>query len=55
LELKIMFEQLMERTPDMAFATDPATLPRRRANFVTGLDAMPVTFTPSKPKTAVTA
>jgi cytochrome P450 family 142 subfamily A polypeptide 1 len=54
LELKIMFEQLMERIPDMTFATDPATLPRRRANFVTGLDAMPVTFTPTKPIAAVT-
>jgi cytochrome P450 family 142 subfamily A polypeptide 1 len=50
LELKIMFEQLLDRLPDMEFVGDPAGFPRRRANFVTGLEAMPVRFTPAKPR-----
>jgi cytochrome P450 family 142 subfamily A polypeptide 1 len=53
LELKIMFEQLLARLPDLAFDGDPSTFPRRPANFISGLEAMPVTFSPSKPKTAV--
>jgi cytochrome P450 family 142 subfamily A polypeptide 1 len=50
LELKIMFETLLDRMPDLELAADPATLPRRKANFITGLEAMPVTFTPSAPR-----
>jgi cytochrome P450 family 142 subfamily A polypeptide 1 len=49
LELKIMFEQLLTRMPDIELAADPATLPRRRANFITGLEAMPITFSASAP------
>ena len=49
LELKVMFEQLMTRMPDLALAADPASLPRRKARFITGLEALPVTFTPSRP------
>ena len=49
LELKVMFEQLLTRMPDIELAADPASLPRRRANFITGLEAMPITFSPSKP------
>ena len=49
LELKVMFEQLLLRMPDLEFATDPASLPRRPANFVSGLESMPVRFTPSRP------
>ncbi|HYL52712.1 MAG TPA: cytochrome P450, partial [Acidimicrobiia bacterium] len=49
LELKVMFEQLLARMPDIELAADPATLPRRRANFITGLESMPVTFSPSTP------
>jgi cytochrome P450 family 142 subfamily A polypeptide 1 len=49
LELKIMFEQLLARMPDMELAVDPAELPRRRANFISGLEHMPVMFSPSKP------
>src|SRR5215831_16204776 len=36
LELKVMFEQLMTRMPDLALAADPASLPRRKARFITG-------------------
>jgi cytochrome P450 family 142 subfamily A polypeptide 1 len=44
LELKVMFEQLLARMPDLELAADPADMPRRRANFITGLEAMPVRF-----------
>jgi cytochrome P450 family 142 subfamily A polypeptide 1 len=49
LELKVMFEQLLTRLPDLELAADPASLPRRRANFISGLEQMPVTFSPSEP------
>jgi cytochrome P450 family 142 subfamily A polypeptide 1 len=47
LELRVMFEQLLIRMPDIELAVDPADLPRRPANFISGLESMPVTFTPS--------
>jgi cytochrome P450 family 142 subfamily A polypeptide 1 len=48
LELRVMFERVLARLPDLELATtDP--LPRRRANFISGLESMPVRFTPSKP------
>ena len=49
LELRVMFEQLLIRMPDIELAVDPGTLPRRPANFISGLEAMPVRFTPSAP------
>ena len=49
LELRVMFEQLLTRLPDIELAADPATLPRRRANFISGLESMPVRFTPTAP------
>jgi cholest-4-en-3-one 26-monooxygenase len=49
LELKVMFEQLLTRLPDIELAVDPGDLVRRPANFVSGLEAMPVRFTPSAP------
>jgi cytochrome P450 family 142 subfamily A polypeptide 1 len=49
LELKVMFEQLLARLPDLELVADPSSLPRRRANFISGLESMPVTFTPSAP------
>jgi cholest-4-en-3-one 26-monooxygenase len=49
LELQIMTERLLTRLPDLDFATDPGGLPRRKANFISGLESMPVTFTPSAP------
>jgi cytochrome P450 family 142 subfamily A polypeptide 1 len=30
-------------------AVDRATLPRRQANFISGIEEMPVEFTPSAP------
>jgi cytochrome P450 family 142 subfamily A polypeptide 1 len=49
LELRVMFEQLLIRMPDLELAVDPSELVRRPANFVSGLEAMPVRFTPSAP------
>jgi len=48
LELRVMFERLLARLPDMARAGD-GTLERRQANFVSGIESMPVVFTPSAP------
>ncbi|MGW0045215.1 cytochrome P450 [Rhodococcus sp. NPDC003348] len=48
LEGKLMFERLLERLPDMALAgSDP--LPLRPANFVSGLEELPVKFTAAAP------
>ncbi|HEX6312954.1 MAG TPA: cytochrome P450, partial [Acidimicrobiia bacterium] len=52
LELNVMFERLLARLPDLELAADPASLPRRRANFISGLEAMPVRFSPSAPVAA---
>jgi cytochrome P450 family 142 subfamily A polypeptide 1 len=45
LELKVMFRALLTRLPDLALASND--LPYRPSNFVSGLEAMPVTFTPT--------
>jgi cytochrome P450 family 142 subfamily A polypeptide 1 len=50
LELKVMFEQLLLRLPDLELAVEPSELPRRRANFISGLESMPVRFSPSSPQ-----
>ncbi|MBL7501780.1 cytochrome P450 [Frankia sp. CNm7] len=47
-ELTVMFGRLLDRLPDMELATD-APLSRRAANFVSGIESMPVRFTPSAP------
>ena len=48
LELRVMFERLLERLPDLALADD-APPPLRQANFILGIESMPVTFTPTAP------
>jgi cytochrome P450 family 142 subfamily A polypeptide 1 len=48
LELSIMQSKLLKRLPDMRLASDDE-LPLRPANFVSGLESMPVKFTPAKP------
>ncbi|MDJ0393363.1 cytochrome P450 [Rhodococcus sp. G-MC3] len=45
LEGKLMFEQILARIPDMELVSDDP-LPRRAANFVSGLESMPVRFRP---------
>jgi cytochrome P450 family 142 subfamily A polypeptide 1 len=48
LEIRVMFERLLARLPDLALVGDDP-LPRRQANFISGLEAMPVRFTPAPP------
>ena len=46
LELRIMFEELNRRVPDLRLASDGG-LPVRPSNFIVGLESMPVRFSPS--------
>jgi cytochrome P450 family 142 subfamily A polypeptide 1 len=48
IELAMMFERVLRRLPDLELATD-APLPRRASNFISGIEAMPVRFTPTAP------
>ena len=48
LELNTMLRRILQRLPDLRLADD-STLPLRPANFVSGLEQMPVVFTPSAP------
>jgi cytochrome P450 family 142 subfamily A polypeptide 1 len=48
LELRTMFERLFARLPDLALASDDPP-PRRSANFISGIESLPVTFTPTAP------
>jgi len=45
LELKILFEEVLARMPDVHFASEEP-LKRRPNNFITGIEEMPVAFTP---------
>lgn len=47
LELRIMFEELLRWLPDMSLASDE-TPPMRPSNFITGIQRMPVRFTPTE-------
>ena len=46
LELRVMFEQLLDRLPDIAQVAD-APIAHRPANFVSGIESLPVIFTPT--------
>jgi len=46
LELRVMFDRLLARMPDIALASQDE-LPLRPANFVSGIEEMPVVFTPT--------
>lgn len=48
LEISLMIRRVIKRLPDLRLARDEP-LPLRPANFVSGLETMPVTFTPTKP------
>ena len=49
LELKVTFEQVLQRMPDIELASaDP--LPLRPSSFITGIEEMPVRFTPGRPR-----
>jgi cytochrome P450 family 142 subfamily A polypeptide 1 len=43
-----MTSRVLQRLPDLRLANG-AELPLRPANFVSGLESMPVVFTPTKP------
>ncbi len=47
LELKLMLSRVIARMPDLRLA-DETRLPLRPANFVSGLEEMPVLFTPGQ-------
>jgi cytochrome P450 family 142 subfamily A polypeptide 1 len=52
LELSVMFDRIAERLPDIRLAdgiADESELSWRVANFITGYERMPVTFTPTAP------
>lgn len=49
LELSLMTGRVLKRLPDLRLASDDAALPLRPANFVSGLESMPVVFTPTAP------
>ncbi|CAN5313849.1 steroid C26-monooxygenase Cyp142 [soil metagenome] len=48
LELRLMLNKVLARLPDLRLA-DGEALPLRPANFVSGLESMPVVFTPVAP------
>jgi len=48
LEIRVAFERLLDRLPDLHLAAD-AEPARRPANFVSGYESMPVAFTPVAP------
>jgi len=45
LELRVLFERVLARLPDIELASD-AALPLRPSNFIVGIETMPVRFTP---------
>ena len=47
LELRVMFEVLLERLPDLELASEEP-LPLRPNNFIVGIEQMPVRFAPRR-------
>ena len=50
LELTVFFDRLLDRLPDIEIGTGPA--PMRASSFISGHEALPVTFTPSRKRLA---
>jgi cytochrome P450 len=44
LEIRVMFEELLARLPDLELAGEPKLL---RSHFIDGVKSMPVSFTPT--------
>jgi cytochrome P450 family 142 subfamily A polypeptide 1 len=44
LELTVLFDELLDRFPDVALADPDAPVARRRGNFVLGIESLPVVF-----------
>jgi cytochrome P450 family 142 subfamily A polypeptide 1 len=49
LELKVMVDRLLARLPDLHLTVEHDALPRREANFISGIEEMPVAFSPTSP------
>jgi len=49
LEISVMLEELAARLPDLALAEPDTAPPLRPANFVSGIERLPVRFTPTAP------
>jgi cytochrome P450 family 142 subfamily A polypeptide 1 len=49
LELRVMFEELLRRLPDLELASEEP-LPLRPNNFIAGVESMPVVFSPRAPE-----
>ena len=49
LEISVMLDQLLERLPDLALVDPDAAPVLRPANFVSGLESLPVRFSPTAP------
>jgi cytochrome P450 family 142 subfamily A polypeptide 1 len=47
LEISVMLDELLARLPDLRLAEPDAALPLRPANFISGIERLPVSFTPS--------
>ena len=47
MELRVMFEELLQRLPDLELASDDP-LPLRRNSFIVGVEEMPVRFSPGR-------
>jgi cytochrome P450 family 142 subfamily A polypeptide 1 len=47
LELSLMTKRVLQRLPDLRLAADDEVLPLRPASFVSGLESMPMVFTPT--------
>jgi cholest-4-en-3-one 26-monooxygenase len=52
LELRVLFEELLDRLPDIRLAEPEAPRRERRGTFVLGLEALPVAFTPAPRRVA---
>jgi cytochrome P450 family 142 subfamily A polypeptide 1 len=49
LELRVMFEEVLRRLPDLELASCQPP-PMRPSNFIVGIEQLPVRFTPSRPE-----
>ncbi len=47
LELRVLFEELLARFPDIELVDDSAPAPLRRGNFVVGIESLPVRLRPA--------
>lgn len=52
MEIRVMFEEILSRLPDMELAGPPRRL---RSNFISGIKSMPVRFTPERRRVAAGA